>query len=331
MTHLYRLAAAALLVAGSVTATARAAEPDPLLPATTDTVVQINVRQILESEIAKKYAIEQLKQVLDSQDAKKMLAELGLDPLKDIEQLIIGGSGSGKTDMKYLIILHGKFAPEKLLKAAEAEAKKEPDKFSIVKDGNTTLFKYQPDSNDQPVYGTIVDEKTVIAGSDKKLISAALAAAKSSQAAPLNKDLSTVLKKMDDKASVYAASILKGKFDEVKIPGGGNLPVDLSKFQELLPKIESLAFSVQVKADVNVEVTVGMKDDEAAGNFRNAFDDLLKQVKPLAQIAAAAEPRAKPLGDILGTIKSSTHNKDVVVTGKVTGANIGKMVNPGND
>ncbi|HEV3438881.1 MAG TPA: hypothetical protein VG122_16055 [Gemmata sp.] len=327
MTHLHRLVVATVLIAGSVTATARAAEPDKLLPATTEGVLQVNVRQILDSDIAKKYALEQLKQVLDGQDAKKLLADIGLDPLKDIDQLVIGTSGSNKGDVKYLMILHGKFTPDKLYLAAEAQAKKDPDKFSMIKEGNTIFFKYQPDS-DTPVYGTVVDEKTVIASSDKKLITNALTAAKNNQAATLNKDLVALLKKMDDKASVYAAGVVKGKFDELQIPGGGNLPVDLSAFQNLLPKIETMAVSVNVKADVHIEMTLGMKDDDAAGDFRSAFDDLLKQIKPLAQIFGAAEPRAKPLGDILGTIKSTTRNKDVVITGKVTGANIGKMVNP---
>jgi len=328
MTHLHRLIVATVLIAGSVTATASAAEPDKLLPATTEGVLQINVRQILDSDIAKKYALEQLKQVLDGQDAKKVLADLGLDPLKDIEQVVVGFSGSGKADAKALIILHGKFTPDKLYLAAEAQAKKDPDKFSMTKEGNTIFFKFQPDNGDSSFFGTVVDEKTVIAASDKKLITNALAAAKNNQAASLNKDLSALLRKMDDKASIYAAGIVKGKFDELQIPGGGQLPVDLSAFQNLLPKIETMAVSVNVKADVFIEMTLGMKDDDSAGDFRSAFDDLLKQIKPLAQIFGAAEPRAKPLGDILGTIKSTTRNKDVVITGKVTGANIGKMVNP---
>jgi hypothetical protein len=327
MTYLHRLALATVAIAGSITTSARAAEPDILLPATTDSVIQINVRQILESDIVKKYAVEQLKQALDSQDVKKLLTEIGLDPLKDLDQVVVGTSGSNKADMKLLVILHGKFTPEKLFKAAEAQSKKEPEKFDMIKDGSTIMFKYQPDNSDTPIFGTVVDEKTVIAATDQKMITAALAASKGKKAAPLSKELTSLVKKMDDKSSVFAASILKGKFDEVKIPGNG-LPIDLSSFQSLLPKIETLAFSVRVKTDVHVEVTLGMKDEDSSGEFSKAIEDLLKQLKPLAQLAAAAEPRAKPLGDILGTVKTETQSKEVVITGKITGVNIGKMVNP---
>ena len=61
MPLLHRLVLCAALAAG-LTAPTRAAEPDKLLPATTDSVVQVNIRQVLDSDIAKKYALEQLKQ-----------------------------------------------------------------------------------------------------------------------------------------------------------------------------------------------------------------------------------------------------------------------------
>ena len=62
--------------------------------------------------------------------------------------------------------------------------------------------------------------------------------------------------------------------------------------------------------------------------MRNALDDLIKQVKPLAALAGAAQPQAKPLADILNSIKTSSKDKDVTVSGKVTSANIGKMMKP---
>ncbi len=326
MTFSHRLVMATILVVGAASTPVRAAEPDLLLPATTDSVLQVNVRQILESDIIKKYAIEQIKQTLDSQDIKKLLTEMGLDPLKDIEQLIIGTSGSGKTDMKLLAILHGKFSPDKIFKAAEVQTKKDPEKFMLIKDGGAIMFKFQPDNSDTPVYGTVVDENTVIAATEQKMITNALATAKSKQASALPKELVGLMKKMDDKSSIFAVGILKGKLDKLEIPG--NLPIDLSAFQNVLPKLETMSFSIRIKADIHIEMTMGMKDDDAAGDFSKAINDLLKQLKPLAQFAAATEPRAKPLGDILGTIKADSQSKDVVVTGKVTGVNIGKMVNP---
>ena len=89
MTRLSRTLMGAALVLG-LTTTARAAEPDKLLPADTDTVAVVNLRQIIDSDIIKKYALEQIKQLLDGQDAKQILTDLGLDPLKDVEKVVIG-------------------------------------------------------------------------------------------------------------------------------------------------------------------------------------------------------------------------------------------------
>lgn len=328
MTHLQRLIAGAVLVAGLSGMTARAADPDKLLPASSEMVLQINVRQVLDSDLTKKYALEQLKQILDGNAAKKVLGELGLDPLKDIDQLIVSGSGSNKQDVKGLIIVHGKFDKEKLFKAAEAQTKREPDKFAKVTEDDVTMYKFVPDNADQSLYVSILDERTIVASNDKKMVVEASKANEGNSAVKIKADLANILRKIDGKSSIYAAALLKGKLDEVKLPNGGNLPIDTSAFQDLLPKIEALSLVVQVKADVTMEVTVGMKNEAAATDFQTALDEFLKQIKPLVQIAGAAEPRAKPLVDVLGTIKTSTKSKDVIIVGKVTGAMIGKIVNP---
>jgi hypothetical protein len=322
----------AAFVLGLVAApNARAAEPDKLLPADADTVIQVNIKQILDTDIIKKYALEQLKLTLDGQDAKKLLNEIGLDPLKDIDKIVVGANIKGRNDSKFLMIVHGTFDPDKLYKAAEAQSKKDADRFAMIKDGDSVVFKYTPENGENPIYGTVVNDKTVVAGSDKKMIANAVKAAAESKKAAIKQELADLVKKMDEKSSVYVVGLTKGKFDDVKFPGGGNIPVDLSGIEKLLPKTESMSVSVKVGADVNVDVTLGMKDDDSANDMRNALDDLLKQAKPLIGLAGAAEPRAKPLADVFNTIKTSTKNKDVSITGKVTGANIGKMVKPDAD
>jgi hypothetical protein len=324
---------AALVVAAwaAKVPSARAAEPEKLLPAESDTVVSVNIKQILDTDLIKKYALEQLKQALDGQDAKKLLTELGLDPLKDIDRVIVGANVKGRNDTKFLMIVHGNFDPDRLYKAAEVQSKKDADRFAMIKDGNTVVFKYTPENGENPIYGTVVNDKTVIAGSDRKMIATALKAAEAGKKAPIKQELAELVKRMDEKSSVYACGLVKGKFDEFKLPAGGNIPVDLAQIQKLLPSTESLAVSVKIGADVSVEVTLGMKDTDTAGDMRNALDDLIKQVKPLAALAGAAEPRAKPLTDILNTVKTSSKDKDVTVSGKVSSANIGKMLKPGPD
>lgn len=316
------LLAAAFAVALSAPSV-RAAEPDKLLPPDSDTVAFINVKQLVGSDVVKKYALEQIKQALAGQEAKKLLEEMGLDPLKDIETIWAGTSGKDANDMKVLIIAHGKFDPEKLLKAAEAAAKKDGDKFSIVKDGNTTLFKFQPEQGN-PMYGTVVNDTTVVAGSDKKIVAAAL----EQKSVKLSADLTALVKKQDEKATMFVAASVKGKFDNVKVPG--QLPIDLSGFEKALPKTDTMSIVIKVTEDIKLEVTLGMKDDDAAVDMGDAMAKALDGIKGLVPLLAAADPKAKPLTDVIKTVKSDVKKKDVVVTGTVTGDNIGKMINPGD-
>ena len=186
MLRLSRVLLGAALVVGALAANSsstRAAEPDKLLPAEADTVVSVNIKQILDTDIIKKYALEQIKQALDGQDAKKLLTEIGLDPLKDIDRVVVGANIKGPADIKYLMIVHGNFDPEKLYKAAEEQSKVDADRFAMVKDGDTVIFKYTPENGENPVYGTVVNDKTVIAASDKKMIANALKAAEAGKKA----------------------------------------------------------------------------------------------------------------------------------------------------
>jgi len=332
MTRLSRTLMGAALVLG-LTTTARAAEPDKLLPPDTDTVAVVNFRQIIESDIIKKYALEQIKQLLDGQDAKQILTDLGLDPLKDVEKVVIGSVETQyKKDMqpKFLIVVHGKFDPAKLYKTAEARAKADGNKFSMVKDGDTVMFKFQQSEGETAVYGTVVNEKTVVAASEKKLITEALKAADANKPAAVKKELAALIAKLDDKASIAVAGLLKGKLDEVKLPAGGGLPVKLDGLEKAIQTIETMALTIKIGTDVNLDLSLGMKDENAAGDMRNALDDLFRDLKPLVQGLGEFEPRAKPLSDVLASVKITSKNKDVTLSGKVTNDNIAKMVGPKN-
>jgi hypothetical protein len=327
MMRLTRLGLAAAFAIALASPAARAAEPDRLLPADADTVTYVNVKQLVGSEVIKKYALEQIKQALAGQEARKLLEEIGVDPLKDVDAVWVGSSGKTQDDTKALIVVHGKFDPEKLYKAAEAATKKDGDKFSMIKDGNTTMFKFQPDQGN-PVYGTVVDETTVVAGTDKKIIVAALKQAEDKKKAPIKGELAELVRKMDEKSSMYAVSIVKGKLDAVKLPQ--QLPIDLSGFEKALPKTDTVSVVVKVTADINLEVNFGMKDEDAAADMGAAMAKIIDGIKGLVPLVTMADPKLKPLAEVVKTLKSDVKSRNVVVTGKITGDNIGKMINPGD-
>lgn len=318
-------AAVAVILAGTAP-TARAAEVDKLLPADSEYVIAVNVRQIVDSEIIKKYALGQIKDFLAGGDAQKFLKDLGLDPLKDVERIVVGASGTDQTDFKGLAVIRGKFNPEKLYQAAEAQTKKDPDHFSLVKDGADVMFKYQPD-NGNPVYGTVVNDSTLVAASDKKLISAALAASSGDKRPTINKDLAALISRMDDKSSMYVCLVTKDKLAKLKLPQGGGAPANL---QDQLGKLDTVAATLRVTADITFDVTLGMADDAAAGEMGKTVDDGINQIKGLLPFLVANDPKMKPLADAAKSLKSATNGKSVSISGKLPGDVIGKLIEMGN-
>jgi hypothetical protein len=329
MPRLSRLALAAALTVGLAPA-ARAAEPDRLLPPDADTVSYVNVKQVVDSDIVKKYALEQIKQALAGQEAKQILEEMGLNPLADIEKVWIGSSGKDHTDMQALVIVRGKFVPEKLVKAAEGAAKKDGGKFSVIKDGGATLLTYQPKKGD-PVYGTVVDESTVVLANDKKLVTAAVKQAGENRKAPIAAELADLVKAMDEKASAFAVSIIKGKLDNVKVPPQVTETLKLEGFEKALPKAETLTVVARVADGIALEVVFGMRDADAAADMAAGLVKVIESVKALAPLLAATDPKAKPLTDVVKTLKSGAAKKNVTVSAKLTGDNLGKMIGPGDD
>jgi len=311
-----------LLAAVTVTPS-RAAEPDRLLPPDSDIVVSFNVRQVLGSDIVKQYALKDLQEKVQGKDAQKFLRELGLDPLKDVDRVVIGMSGKDETDFKYLVVVHGTFDPEKLYGAAEAQTRKDADHFALVKDGKDVMFKYTPD-NGNPVYGTVVDSKTVVMSGDKKGIAAALAVPASSKA-DLGRDMNTLIKGMDDKSTLWVAALTNGRLDKVKLKG----PAANPGIQGQLSNLRTATMVLRVEKDVTLNVDLGMKDNAAAEEAGKTVGELLQTVKGALPFLAANDPKLRPLVDSSKSLQSEVRDRSVVITGRLTGKAIGELTKQG--
>ena len=85
----------------------RAAEVDKYLPADAEFVSHLNVRQLLDSAVVKKHAVEKLRDLLKGQEhASSVLEALGFDPFKDLTS-ITGAGSSLEPDGKAWFIAHG--------------------------------------------------------------------------------------------------------------------------------------------------------------------------------------------------------------------------------
>jgi hypothetical protein len=313
--------AAAALGFALTAAPARAAEVEKLIPAEAESYFQVNVKQILDSDLFKKYALANVKQALEGNDAKKMFDALGLDPLKDIDTITGGFWGDDPQNMKALVVARGTFDPEKLFEAAEAAAKKDGDKVAIVKEGEYTLVKFTGGNRPEPFFASVADKKTLVGSTDKKLVAAAMKGAETAKPA-IKKELAELVAKMDGKASIFGVGVNSGKVGDLPpIPGID----DPEKLKKQLEQMQSSALTLKVTGDVALEIQLSMKNEEAATDFGTTIDDLLGKAKALLPLVGGQAPQMKPIiTDVTKSLNSKVDKKDIVIRMKLTGGSIGK-------
>src|SRR5262245_53501934 len=175
MTQHCKLGASAIglaLLLTLVSAPAGAAEIHKLLPDDTAGIVTINVRQVLDSNLVKKHALELIKQGLqDQEEVQKVTKALGLDPLKDIDRVVTAGSDMDNTG---LIVVEGRFDPDKIKAQAAETAQKQAEQLKVHKVGGYELYEVQIPDHPDPMFVAVASKNTIVAGATKEYVTEAL-------------------------------------------------------------------------------------------------------------------------------------------------------------
>jgi len=190
-----RLGALTALLSLAFVVPARAAQADRYLPNDAEQVVVINVKQLLGSELVKKYALPEIeKNLKDNKEYKQLQAATGLDLLKDVSSIVIANSdSSGK---KAMIIVRGRFDQDKIHKSASTFADLDKEKLKISKLGERNL--YEASGNGQTVFATFIDGTTIVASPEKDIVTAAV----DGKGGKISKDLAAALVATDAKQSI---------------------------------------------------------------------------------------------------------------------------------
>lgn len=311
-------------------ATTRSADLEPLLPAETESVVMINVRQVLDSDLFKKYARGQVEQALQGNEAQETLKALGLDPMKDITRVVGGTWGTGPDDMKALFVINGKFDPTKLFAAAQQAAKDKPDEVEIVTEGDYKLIKVMVKDQDKPFYASVANEKSIVVSNDKKLVVNALADAQKGVKSKIKPELAELVKAQDNNVSLYAVGLTAGK---VELPPNFSLPiqgVDPEKLAQQLQAIKNAAMVLNITDGLNLSIAMGMKDADSAKDFGGTVDQLVNTARVFIPVIAAQQPQFRPVADELAqTLNSKVDKKSVSLSLKISGKSISRAVGAG--
>jgi hypothetical protein len=298
---------------------ARAAEVDKYLPNDTEILVTFNLRQILDSELVKKHALEQLKAALKSGgEVEKVLEDLGLNPLTDVNSLTVAGPGGD--DPKGLIIVHGKFDPAKFAARAD-EATKQDSHLKITKDGNYTVYEValdNPGPGPQSMYVAVVDATTLVASPKKSYVIDALDKQAGKKQATLDKAVQALIAKENGHQSIWLVALSAGL-------AKSKISMD-EKAKEVLGKIQSLTLGLTVAKDVRLNGNILAKSPAAADDLKKTIDGLVDQAKGLAALFAANSPQLAPLADVLDSLKINTQKNGVIIQAKVSQEVIDKAI-----
>lgn len=294
--------AVAGLAAFCLAGAARAVEADKLVPADAEMVASVNVRQLVDSELFKKYGKGEAEKALLDDKVKNLLDAVGLNPLKDVDGILFTSSGLDKS--RRLLAVQGHFDADKIKAAAEKYAKDHPDELKITKQGDRTIYEGKGDGS-QPYYAHVQpDGKTVLVSTDKAYL---LQAVNGRSSGP-SKEMQNALSTIDGKDVFWMAIVVT---DEMRKMMGSD-----PHAKELAPKLEALTGTVNVTNDVQTHFAVHTSDAKAAGDVKK----LLNQVKPLLTLWANSDEHFGPLvSDLLDNLKITTDKTNVNVNLTVTG------------
>lgn len=323
-------AAVAVAVALALPSTSRAAEIDNLLPAETEGVMHFNFKQMLESKLMKDFAIGQIKQMLEGNEAKAMLDRLGLDPFKDIDRMTAGFWGKDREDMNAVIVVRGRFNEEKFFNVIKQEAKNNGDVIALVDEGDYTFVKFINENQPKPFFAGFLDSKTIVGANDKKLLASIMKNGAKGGKPAIKKELANLLLKQDEKATMYMCALTEGRLDElppnIQIPG-----VDGQKLSTQLQAMNTFGMTLNVTDEISLELTMGMKDTNAADDFGDTLSQLVGTAKQFLPFIAMNQQNMKALADdVSKSLKSRVKDKDVTLSVKISGDAISKAAGGGD-
>ena len=295
-------------------ASARAGDVDKYLPDDTEMVVSVNVKQIVESDLFKKYVEESAREALKNNDElQDALKDLGLDPFKDIERLI-AARPSGTDQDRGLLIVHGQFDQDKFKAKAEQMAKDHPDQVKVLKvndgsGGKLLIYEVTPTEKGAPVFLALPEHATLLASPGKDYLVEALRRDIAKGKPQLkNADMQALLERMNDKQGLSVAMV------------GSALTEGASQnVKDFFAKVDAVGGGVSVGDEIKIEVAVSAKDADAAKEIKDSIAGGLKQAKLfIAALSFEENPQIEAMLDLVNSVKVSAKDKTVLLKGAVS-------------
>jgi hypothetical protein len=313
------------LVAGLGLAVRGSAVDPKVLPADTELLISIDIKQALESEMLKnnkelvEKARKEFEKKLGENPAKKYLDKAGLDPLKDISSVTIASNGTKELDAGFVLI-EGKFNADKIYAAAEEAAKESGEglKFSTI--GTTKVMEISV-KGEKTVYASVVKDSLIVAAPTKEMLTGTISRLTAGKGANLKASFKSALATVSPK-SAFALVVTSDAVGRLAQQG----PLANPQVGNELQKIDGLSLSVSLTKAIEVQAAVNAKDADTAQQMAFQTNLLLGLAKGAAQNKAQENAMFEPLSAIAQTLQAAQKGVVLTVRAEVTQENLEKLM-----
>jgi hypothetical protein len=289
---------------------------DPYVPDDTETVINLNVRQILDSPIIKKNFLEAAQEHLRGNDqVQDILKDLGFDPFKDLDRVIIAAPGGTEKD-RGLVIVHGRFNVDKFKAKAEETVKDNSDNLKIHKvlGGKFILYEVNLPDVDDPLFVALASRDTILVSPGKDYVIDALKKAGQTEKPALkDKNFQSLLEKVDDRQSLSLAVVKNPEIQKALKKAPGDI-------KGMLEKIQALGGGLTITDEVKLELVATTKNATEAKDLRDSAKAGLNLIQGLVSAFAQndASPEAEFVVEILKSLRVTSKDEAVVIRGRIS-------------
>jgi|GEM_PF-6511086 len=299
-----------------VPSAAKAVDVDKLVPTDVETLASVQFKQILEAPILKKFGVDGLLRlaVESNDEAQKIIKATGIDPFRDLDSLTIGTSGNPEKGIKAIMILRGKFDPEKITKTVEEKAKENGTELKKIKEGGYDIWTAA--AQGQEVFIAFVEKNAIVASTIKEQVVTALKGGRSDEFAGIMK---SSLSKLTGKELFWSVTLIT---EEARKQMSAQ-----EQFKDIGENLEAITMSLGLTDVAKLTMTGYTKDDKTPGKIKALITD---QGIPFAKLMSSTDPKnGKKVSTVLDALKISTKEKEIGISLSVSEDDIRKFINPG--
>jgi len=290
----------------------RAAEFEKYLPDDTEVVFHANIRQALDSALARKYLLPQIQaNVKGHAEVQEVLNALGLDLVKDLQSFTVAGPGN-ISEKKWTAFLRGSFDQDKIQAAADAFASTQADVLKTYKQDGVTVYEIRDPKGARSAFAAFMEKDLLLIASTKDQVTESLAKKNAGKESALNKALSALIQEGNGKESIWVAATPNQLIN--LLPQNNKLVMDFAK------KIKSLKAGITLTDDFRFSLRIETPDAKSAREVRQNLVGFQSLLILLVTSNDQLKDFGSTLTDILNSIKftldKSTVGMDLSVSNK---------------